>query len=62
MSNYAQDIKVQYGSFTFPVPSPYVSKTFTNNYIGGNVFSTTVNVTLEGKIALLPKRESSWCS
>tara|TARA_Y100000361_G_scaffold92918_1_gene82922 strand:+ start:1762 stop:3567 length:1806 start_codon:yes stop_codon:yes gene_type:complete len=59
MSNYAQDIKVQYGSFTFPVPSPYVSKTFTNNYIGGNVFSTTVNVTLEGKIALLPKRESS---
>ena len=57
MSNYPQDVKVKYGDFEFPVPTPYVSKTFSHNYVGGDIFSTTVNVTIEGSIALLNKRD-----
>jgi len=59
MANYPQEVKVKYGDFEFPVPTPFVSKTFSNNYVGGDLFSTTVNVTLNGKVALLPKREDN---
>tara|TARA_Y100001938_G_C8096964_1_gene438769 strand:+ start:2265 stop:4067 length:1803 start_codon:yes stop_codon:yes gene_type:complete len=59
MANYPQEVKVKYGSFEFPVPTPFVSKSFENNYIGGNVFSTTVNVSLTGRIALLSKRDDN---
>ena len=30
--NYPQPVKVQYGSFVFPQPTPYVSKTFSNEF------------------------------
>lgn len=53
---YKQDITVKYGDFTFPVPSPYVSKTYTNEMIGGDLWVTAVEVTLNGQIALLPDR------
>jgi len=59
MGNYRQDVKVKYGDFEFPVPTPFVSKTFSNNYVGGDVFSTVVNISLEGRIALLPLREDN---
>ena len=59
MANYPQEVKVKYGSFEFPVPTPFVSKTFSNNYVGGDIFSTTVNINLSGKIALLPKRDDN---
>ena len=59
MANYPQEVKVKYGDFTFPVPTPFVSKTFENNYVGGNVFSTTVRVSLTGRIALLSKRDDN---
>lgn len=58
MANYLQEVKVTYGDFTFPVPSPYVSKTFSNEFIGGDVWATRVQISLVGQIALLPKRES----
>ena len=53
---YKQDIKVKYGDFTFPMPSPYVSKTYRNEMIGGDLWVTVVEVTLNGQIALLPDR------
>tara|TARA_R100000008_G_C3587377_1_gene173599 strand:- start:1503 stop:3320 length:1818 start_codon:yes stop_codon:yes gene_type:complete len=53
---YEQDIKVQYGSFIFPVPTPYVSKSFTNQFLGGDLWATAVEITLTGQVALLPKR------
>ena len=59
MGNYRQDVKVKYGDFEFPVPTPFISKTFSNNYVGGDVFSTVVNISLEGRIALLPLREDN---
>ena len=55
MSNYVQNVLVKYGAFTFPAPTPFVSKTFDNEFIGGNLWATKVSVTLNGKIALLPK-------
>jgi len=55
--NYPQPVKVQYGSFIFPQPTPYVSKTFSNEFVGGNLWSTRVSITLVGKVALLPKDE-----
>ena len=55
--NYPQPVKVQYGSFVFPQPTPYVSKTFSNEFIGGNLWSTRVSITLVGKVALLPRDE-----
>jgi hypothetical protein len=58
MGNYKQDVIVQYGAFQFPVPTPYVSKTFSNEYIGGDLWATKVSISLVGQIALLPKRES----
>lgn len=58
MANYLQEVKVTYGDFTFPVPSPYVSKTFSNEFIGGDVWATKVQVSLVGQVALLPKRET----
>lgn len=59
MGNYQQDVIVQYGSFQFPVPTPYVSKTFSNEYIGGDLWATKVSVTITGQIALLPKRDNT---
>ena len=59
MGNYQQDVIVQYGSFQFPVPTPYVSKTFSNQYIGGDLWATKVSITLTGQIALLPKRDNT---
>ena len=53
MANYPQDVTVSYGSFTFPVPTPYVTKTLTNEFIGGDLWATKVNVRLNGQIALL---------
>ena len=55
--NYPQPVKVQYGSFVFPQPTPYVSKTFSNEFVGGNLWSTRVSITLVGKVALLPRDE-----
>jgi len=55
MSNYVQNVLVKYGDFTFPAPTPFVSKTFDNEFVGGNLWSTRVSITLNGKIALLPK-------
>jgi len=57
VAEYDQDIKVKYGDFTFPVPSPYVSKTYTNQFVGGDLWSSGVEVKLEGQIAVLPKRD-----
>jgi hypothetical protein len=54
---YDQDILVQYGSFTFPVPTPYVSRSYKNQYVGGTIWGTSVEITLNGHIALLPKKE-----
>lgn len=59
MVNYPQEVKVKYGAFEFPVPTPFVSKTFENNYVGGDIFSTSVSVSLSGRIALLSKREDN---
>lgn len=53
---YKQDIKVKYGDFTFPLPSPYVSRTYTNQRVGGDLWVTAVEVSLSGQIALLPDR------
>ncbi len=58
MAAYKQDIIVRYGNFTFPTPTPYVSKSYTNNFVGGNLWSSGVEVRLEGTIAVLPKRDT----
>ena len=55
---YQQDIKVKYGDFTFPVPSPYVSRTYNNERVGGDLWVTTVEVTLTGQVAILPDRDA----
>ena len=55
---YKQDIKVKYGDFTFPVPSPYVSRSYNNERVGGDLWVTSVEVTLNGQVALLPERET----
>jgi len=55
MSSYNQPVQVKYGDFIFPVPTPFVSKTFSNEFVGGNLWATRVSITLNGKIALLPK-------
>jgi hypothetical protein len=55
---YSQDIKVKYGDFTFPVPSPYVSRTYSNQRVGGDIWVTQVEVTLTGQVAILPERET----
>jgi len=55
---YQQDISVKYGDFVFPVPSPYVSRTYNNERVGGDLWVTTVEVTLTGQIAILPDRDS----
>jgi hypothetical protein len=54
---YKQDVIVKYGDFTFPVPTPYVSKSYTNQFIGGDLWSSGVEIKLEGQIAILPKRD-----
>jgi len=59
MSSYVQDVKVKYGDFTFPVPTPFVSKSFSNQFVGGNLWLTKVSVSLTGKIALLPKDDDT---
>ena len=59
MANYRQDVTVTYGNFTFPMPTPYVSKTLANEFIGGDLWATKVNVRLNGKIALLTKRDDA---
>ena len=56
MPAYNQDVKVQYGGFTFPVPTPYVSRSYKNQYLGGEIWDTSVEITLTGHIALLPKK------
>ena len=57
MANYDQDVIVKYGNFTFPIPTPYVSKSYTNQFVGGNLWSSGVEVKLDGQIAVLPKRD-----
>ena len=59
MADYKQDLKVSYGDFSFPVPSPYVTRNYEHEYLGGELWATKVNVSLNGQIALLPKRESA---
>ena len=54
---YAQDIQVKYGDFTFPVPSPYVSRTYSNQRIGGDLWVTSVEITLTGQVVILPDRD-----
>jgi hypothetical protein len=56
---YDQDILVSYGDFTFPVPSPFVSRSYKNQFVGGSLWVTTVEITLTGQIAILPDRDSS---
>lgn len=56
--SYKQDIKVKYGDFTFPVPSPFVSRNYSNETVGGNLWGTNIEVTLVGEIALLPDRDT----
>ena len=55
MSNYVQNVLVKYGDFTIPAPTPFVSKSFSNQFVGGNVWATKVSIDLSGSIALLPK-------
>lgn len=57
MASYKQDVTVKYGDFTFPVPTPYVTKSYTNQFVGGNLWSTGVEVKLDGQIAVLPERD-----
>lgn len=59
MPEYDQDILVTYGSFTFPAPTPFVSRSYKNQYVGGTIWGTSVEVTLTGQIAILPKRDGS---
>tara|TARA_R110000751_G_scaffold73100_2_gene148029 strand:+ start:16358 stop:18166 length:1809 start_codon:yes stop_codon:yes gene_type:complete len=59
MAGYKQDVIVRYGSFQFPVPTPYVSKTFSNEFIGGDIWATKVSITLNGQVALLPKEDAT---
>jgi len=54
---YDQDILVAYGNFTFPAPTPYVSRSYKNQYVGGTIWGTSVEVTLTGQVAVLPKRD-----
>ncbi len=56
---YKQDILVRYGNFTFPAPTPFVSRSYKNQYVGGTIWGTSVEITLTGQIAILPKRESA---
>ena len=56
---YDQDILVKYGDFTFPVPSPFVSRSYKNQLVGGDIWVTTVEITLAGQIAILPKRDTA---
>jgi hypothetical protein len=58
MAAYKQELKVKYGDFTFPVPTPYVTRTYSQQYVGGKLHCTVVNVSINGQIALLPKREA----
>ena len=59
MAGYKQDLKVSYGDFSFPVPSPYVTRTYEHEYLGGELWATKANVSLNGQIALLPRRETA---
>ena len=59
MAAYKQELKVKYGDFAFPVPTPYVTRTYDQQYVGGKLHCTSVNVSINGQIALLPKREDS---
>jgi len=56
---YDQDILVKYGDFTFPTPSPFVSRNYQSQFVGGDIWVTTVEVTLAGQVAILPKRDTS---
>jgi hypothetical protein len=58
MAAYKQELKVKYGDFTFPVPTPYVTRTYEHQYVGGKLHCTLVNISINGQIALLPKRET----
>jgi hypothetical protein len=58
VANYDQDVIVKYGNFTFPIPTPYVSKSYTNQFVGGNLWSSGVEVKLDGQVAVLPKRDA----
>jgi len=55
---YKQDIKVKYGEFIFPVPSPFVSRNYSTEKYGGNLWATVVEISLTGEIALLPDRDT----
>ena len=57
MASYKQDLKVSYGDFNFPVPTPYVTRTYNQEYVGGKLWATAVSIELTGQIAILPKRE-----
>tara|TARA_Y100000296_G_scaffold27191_1_gene31828 strand:- start:2783 stop:4642 length:1860 start_codon:yes stop_codon:yes gene_type:complete len=54
---YEQQVSVKYGDFTFPVPSPFVSRSYRNTFVGGDIWVTTVEITLTGQIAILPLRD-----
>ena len=56
---YVQDIKVKYGDFTFPVPSPYVSRTYSNQRVGGDLWVTSVEITITGQVAILPESDQA---
>ena len=55
---YKQDIEVKYGEFIFPVPSPFVSRNYSTEKYGGNLWATVVEISLTGEIALLPDRDT----
>ena len=48
MSSYVQNVLVKYGDFTFPAPTPFVSKSFSNEFVGGNLWATKVSIDLSG--------------
>ena len=58
MAAYKQDLKVSYGDFDFPVPTPYVTRTYRQEYVGGKLWGTAVDISISGQIAILPKRET----
>tara|TARA_R110002020_G_scaffold71434_3_gene184512 strand:- start:1505 stop:3334 length:1830 start_codon:yes stop_codon:yes gene_type:complete len=59
MAAYKQELKVKYGDFTFPVPTPYVTRAYNQQYVGGKLHCTLVDISINGQIALLPKRENT---
>jgi hypothetical protein len=52
MADPSTKIDIKYGGFTFPAPTPYVSREYENINYGGDIWGASTVITLNGQIYL----------